>query len=240
MRDERIAFDALELLGTTARPPLVGRGEGYKVFAVRWPAFGDVHAEGLLLLPANGKKLADVVAIPDADQTPEMIAGLAEGIAPGSQFARRLAESGCRVLVPTLINRKTEQRGGARLTNREFLYRSAYELGRHLIGYEVQKVLAGVDWFVKQAGREDAKVGVIGWGEGGMLALYAGALDARIDVVCVSGYFDSRQNIWQEPIDRNVFGRLEQFGDAELAAMIAPRALIVEAAIASSGVILIL
>jgi hypothetical protein len=71
---------------------------------------------------------------------------------------------------------------------------------------------------------------VIGWGEGGMLALYAGALDVRIDAVCVSGYFEPRENVWQEPIDRNVFGLLEQFGDAELAAAIAPRTLIVEAA----------
>ena len=71
---------------------------------------------------------------------------------------------------------------------------------------------------------------MIGWGEGGLLALYAAALDPRIDAVCVSGYFDSRQNVWQEPIDRNVFGLLEQFGDAELASLIAPRPLIVEAA----------
>ena len=71
---------------------------------------------------------------------------------------------------------------------------------------------------------------MIGWGEGGLLALYAGALDPRIDAVCVSGYFDDRNDIWQEPIDRNVFGLLEQFGDAELASMIAPRTLIVEAA----------
>ncbi len=56
------------------------------------------------------------------------------------------------------------------------------------------------------------------------------ALDSRIDAVCVSGYFDNRNNLWQEPIDRNVFGLLEAFGDAELASMIAPRAVIVEAA----------
>ena len=31
-------------------------------------------------------------------------------------------------------------------------------------------------------------------------------------------------------MDRNVFGLLEQFGDAEVAAMIAPRSLIIEAA----------
>ena len=67
-------------------------------------------------------------------------------------------------------------------------------------------------------------------GEGGFLALFAGALDTRIDAVCVSGSFDEREGVWREPIDRNVFGLLEQFGDAELAAMVAPRGLTVEAA----------
>jgi hypothetical protein len=63
-----------------------------------------------------------------------------------------------------------------------------------------------------------------------MLALYSAALDPRIDVTCVSGYFEPRERIWQTPIDRNVFGLLEQFGDAELATMVAPRTLIIEAA----------
>jgi dienelactone hydrolase len=229
VRDQRVSFDGPELVGTTAQPARVGRAEGYEVFAVRWPAFGDVHGEGLLLVPTKAKKIADVVAIPDADQTPEQIAGLAAGVPAESQYARRLAESGCRVLVPVLIDRRLERRGNAWLTNREFLYRSAFELGRHLIGYEVQKVLAGVDWFAKEGGK-NAKIGVIGWGEGGLIALYAAALDNRIKAACVSGYFDDRRNIWQEPIDRNVFGLLEQFGDAELAGMIAPRTLIVEAA----------
>src|SRR5262249_51873511 len=156
-------------------------------------------------------------------------AGLVPGVQPKSQFARRLAESGCRVLVPMLIDRKLEPRNGrARLTSREFLYRSAFELGRHLIGYELQKVLAGVGWFANDGGKASAKIGVIGYGEGGMLALYAGALDPRINVVCVSGYFGDRRHIWREPIDRNVFGLLEQFGDAELASMIMPRYLILE------------
>ncbi len=226
VRDARVNFDAPELVGTTAEPPLIARGTDYQVFAVRWPAFGDVHGEGLLLTPL-GRRLADVVAIPDADQTPEMLAGLVAGVPRESQFARRLCESGCRVLVPVLIRRGATE---GKISDREILYRSAFEMGRHIIGYEVQKVLAGVDWFSKDASAGPAQIGVIGWGEGGMLALYAAALDPRIGTVCVSGYFDSRQNVWREPIYRNVFGLLEQFGDAELAAMIAPRHLVVEAA----------
>jgi len=227
VRDARTPPDAPELVATTARDALVGRSSAYKAYAVRWPAFGDVHGEGLLLLPTSGKAVASVVALPDADQTPEMISGLAEGVPAESQFARRLAESGCRVLVPVLIDRGVTHR---QLSNREFLYRSAFELGRHIIGYEVQKVLAAVDWFSRDKGAADSRIGVIGWGEGGLVALHAGALDTRIHATGVSGHFDSRENVWQEPIYRNVFGLLCEFGDAELAGLVAPRALVVEAA----------
>lgn len=235
VRDQRAKVDGFELVATTKQSALVGRGAGYQVLAVRWPAFDDVWGEGLLLVPEGRQPVADVVAIPDADVLPEQLVGLLEGVAPESQYARRLAESGCRVVVPTLISRQmtrrgVEGRGGVMLTHREYLYRSAYELGRHLIGYEVQKVLAAVDGLLKEPGPADRKVGLIGWGEGGLLALYAAALDTRIRAVCVSGYFTDRRTIWQEPIDRNVFGLLEQFGDAELAAMVAPRAVIIEAA----------
>jgi hypothetical protein len=44
----------------------------------------------------------------------------------------------------------------------------------------------------------------------------------------VSGYFDSREKIWTEPLYRNIWGLLREFGDAELATLIAPRGLVVE------------
>ena len=228
VRDERTPFDGLELISTTSQSHLVGQGPQYKIFAVRWPVFRNVHGEGLLLVP-TGPAIADIVCLPDADQTPEMLCGLSDGIPEKSQFARRLAESQCRVLVPTLISRDFQPRNGrATLTSREYLYRSAYELGRHLTGYEIQKVLAGVDWFQREAAGNDPKIGLVGYGEGGMIALYAAALDTRIDATCVAGYFGRRENMWQEPISRNVFGLLEQFGDAELALMVAPRHLFVQ------------
>ncbi len=226
--DERIPFDAPELIDTTKQSALLSEGASYKAYAVRWPVLGGIHGEGILLEPALQDPVANIIAVPDADQTPEELCGLTAGIAANSQFARLLAESGCRVLVPALISRHMEKRRGrANLTNREYLYRSSFEMGRTLIGYEIQKILAGVDWFQKE--NPNGKIGVMGYGEGGMLALYAGALDQRIDAVAVSGYFDSRQNLWQEPIDRNVFGLLKQFGDAELMSLVTPRSLIIEA-----------
>ena len=53
-------------------------------------------------------------------------------------------------------------------------------------------------------------------------------LDPRIRVTVVSGHFGPRERIAEEPIDRNVWGLLKDFGDAELARMIVPRALYLE------------
>lgn len=221
--------------GTSSPEAALGVGAGYKIYAVRWNVLDGVEAEGLLLQPARAV-VADVVALPDCDSTPESLVGLEPGVPKAAQFARRLAENGCRVLVPFLLDRRDTYSGvpGVRMTNlphREFVYRAAFELGRHVVGYEIQKVLAAVDWFRQEgAGRGKPRpLGVMGYGEGGLLAFYAAAVDTRIDAACVSGYFQPRERLWNEPIYRNVFGLLREFGDAEIASLIAPRALVIEA-----------
>jgi dienelactone hydrolase len=231
--DARVAFTAPERIAPSGTSAEIARAKGYRVFAVRWPVFDDVEGEGLLLEPEDAPK-ARVVAIPDADWSPEMIAGLAPGVDPAAQFARRLAENGCQVLVPVLIDRGDTWSGipGVGLTNqphREWIYRMAFEAGRHIIGYEVEKVLAAVDWFAHENAGRAAPIGIAGYGEGGLLALYAASLDTRVRATLVSGYLQSRQELWREPIYRDVWGLHKGFNDAELAAMIAPRGLIVEA-----------
>jgi dienelactone hydrolase len=227
--DARLPVTALEIMGSTASPAKIAETDSFTAEVVRWPVFEGVYAEGLWL-QTKGEPVASIVVIPDADQTPEMLVGLAPGLAPERQLARRLAENGCEVLVPVLINRQDTWSGNPRINrftnqpHREWIYHQAFPLGRHIIGYEVQKVLAGVDFF---EGRRH-RIGVAGYAEGGLIAFYAAALDRRIEAALVSGYFDSRERLWEEPIYRNVFGLLREFGDAEIASLIAPRALIVE------------
>lgn len=97
-------------------------------------------------------------------------------------------------------------------------------MGRHVIGYEVLKVQSAGEW-LKKSGPQH-QVGVIGYGEGGLIALYSAAVESTIAAVLVSGYFDSRQKLWTETIDRNVWGLLDEFGDAEIASLVAPRELV--------------
>jgi dienelactone hydrolase len=232
--DERVSQPKLELVATLDRPARVGSGAGYTILSVRWPALPGVEGEGLLLLPERDP-VADVVALPDCDWLPEMLVGLLPGTPPAAQFARLLAESGCRVLVPLLVDRQDTYSGDPRIrmTNqphREYLYRAAFELGRHVIGYEVQKALAAVEALTSDPGPSGRRpVGVIGYGEGGLLALYSGAVEPGIDAVCVCGSFGPREEVWREPIYHNVWGLLAEFGDAEIATLVAPRPLVVEA-----------
>ena len=109
----------LEMFGSDDSPALVAAADGYAVYQVRWNVLDGVHGEGLLLRPESAP-VGFVVALSDADQTPEQIAGLAPGAAVESQFARKsacpqassmLSRPRCRFSVPLpprrLVSRMT-------------------------------------------------------------------------------------------------------------------------------------
>ncbi len=221
----------MERFGDDTHPALIAETSRYRIYQVRWPVFDGFSGHGLLVQPKRAP-LACAVVLPDADQTPEQLLGLASGIPPASQAARHLAENGFELVLLALVNREKLQTNDKQLqnsdqTHREWIYRQAFHMGRHIIGYEVQTVMAAVDWFRQRHG-DDIKIGICGHAEGGLIAFHTAAVDVRIGAVLVSGYFDSRQKVWAEPIYRNVWGLLREFGDAEVASLILPRTLIVE------------
>jgi hypothetical protein len=222
---------ALERYGDDTQPALVAETARYRVWQVRWPVLDGVWGSGLHVEPTT-RPVAQAVLIPDADQTPEHSLGLAPGLAPAAQAARRLAENGFELLLPVTLSRAKLTTDDAPLrksdqTHREWIYRQAFHLGRHVIGYELQIALAAADWLRTRHGGT-LPLGIAGYAEGGQTAFYAAAVDARFSAALVSGYFDSRQQVWSEPIYRNVWSLLREFGDAEIAGLILPRTLVVE------------
>ncbi|MFM8539341.1 MAG: prolyl oligopeptidase family serine peptidase [Planctomycetaceae bacterium] len=228
---------AMERYGVDVDQPLVAETAAFTVWQVRWPVVDGVWGCGLLVEP-RGTPRGHVVLVPDSEEVPEGCVGLhgacsvRDDKAPDRAPAARLAASGFTVIVPVTVSREKLITDDAQLaksdqTYREWIYRQAYHMGRHVIGYEVQTVLAAVDWLEAIHG-PGAMIGVCGRGDGGLTALYAAAVDTRIDAVLVSDSFDSRQDVWREPIDRNVWGLLREFGDAEIAGLVLPRGLVIE------------
>ena len=216
----------LEYVSAPGEPTVIAECDAFAVYSVRWNVWPGVDGEGLLLEP-KVKVIANVVALPDATWTPEAIVDLTKVVTGPKPFAKRLAEHGCRVIVPVIIDRNDSLSGNPKLNratnlpHREFIHRMAYEMGRTLAGYEVQKVLAAVDWF--QSNDKEVPVGVMGVGEGGRIALYAAAADERIKAVHVACAFGPRERVHEEPLDRNLWNEVREFGDAEVAALISPR-----------------
>jgi dienelactone hydrolase len=226
--DERSPATGFEILAAPGQTGEVYKNDQYRVFQVRWNVLPGITGEGLMLVPTGPIK-ANIIAIADADQNPDSLAGLEVGFSTPQQFARRLAENGCRVVIPVLVDRSDTWSGNPRIgrvtneSHREFIWRMAYQMGRHLLGYELQRILAAVDRF-------DAKtpIGIYGYGDGGRLALLAAAVDPRIKATVVSGSFGSRESLHDEPIDHDIWDLLHEFGDAELARMVMPRSLFIE------------
>ena len=110
-------------------------------------------------------------------------------------------------------------------------------MGRHTIGYEVQKVLAAVDVFRARRGTCPLKRGPRRWKPRRSVSLAT----PRVVWWLLRGrdrppdrrrarerLLRSARAVWQEPIDRNIWSLLERFGDAEIASLVLPRHLIVE------------
>lgn len=204
--DPRIPFEQPELTprGETAR---------YRVFAARWPVLDGVTARGLYYEPKAAPVRRVVVLSPDLRR------------------ARELAAAGCAVLAPALIDTGNTYSGNAALglksqmPHREWIYRMSFPVGRHIYGYEVQKALAAVDWFARQG-----PVAVYGDGDGAAEATFAAVLDERIREVEVHGFSVESPALWRQPVYRNVFGLLRDFGDADFARMLGSRAVTLPAA----------
>ncbi len=208
----------------------VGEDKKFVVERVTIPIVEGLAARGLLFTPTSlGKKQA-VIVCPDADIWPERLMGL-DGV--GETFARisKYLDGKSVVYVQQSIERLVDHpycektRGKDR---RSILYRLGYVIGRTMPGLDVQDTLAAVEFLYNREGVDAGKISVFGQGQGGMTALMTAALDTRISSVGVSDYFDQRDRCWGEPADRRLRGQLVEFGDAELAALVAPRKLTIE------------
>ncbi len=207
----------LELHETLNKPALIYENKHYKILKIRWQVIDGLQGEGLLI-EQKGKPIAQIIAIPAPDITPESFCGLTND--KSTLMGKVLADLGCRVIIPTIIDRKqgfSNNPDISRKTNiprREFIYRMAYEMGYQINGLEIQKLLPLINWFSFKDPL--IPIGVAGNGDGAFQALVLSFLEGRIKSCWIDGYHLNRNKSWSEPIDRNIWSYLKYFSDAEL------------------------
>ena len=212
-----------------ARSECVVDGSGGRIERITIPMFAGLSARGLLLVPKAEGRHPVVIVCADATTWPERLAGL-DGDAQRPGWLGRLCSRGAIVCLPQSIERLRDH-PYCKTTNhknrRMILHRLGYCVGRTMPGLDVQDVLATVDYLAGRSDVDAKRIGLVGTGQGGMTALLTAALERRIRATAVADYFETHDRCCDEPVDRRLPARLLEFGDAELAALIAPRALCV-------------
>ncbi len=213
-------------LPSTITPSGVPIGTIRPAVPIRWPVLEGLSGDGIQIPNTEPGTGVSIILIPDPQKAPEDIIA-PHSPAPTDAILREKAE----ILIPRLLSRDHTFSGSELLgiqtncSHREWIYRQAFILGRHPVGLEVQKILSLVDALSLR--QPAPQIVLAGHGEGAWIALFVAALDTRIHSVLLSGHFGPRENLASEPLDHNLFGLLKTFGDAELAAMIAPRPLLI-------------
>ncbi len=187
------------------------------------------EVRALVFFPEAAAPTPAVIAIPPENLTRESFAGVAVGEIP-KDWLITLLRRGVSVAIPVMIERSFDHElsqlsWGAKMDRRRLLHRVGFVVGRTLTGIEVQQVMALRMCLASLKEIDSKRVAVLGTEQGGMTALYAAAADEAFAGAVVVDYFQAREGCWKEPVDRMLYGQLLSFGDAEVAALVAPRPL---------------
>lgn len=223
----------------------IGETPKYTMYRVWFDAMPALETYGILIIPKGIQgRMPALICQHGAAGMPEATVGLVNQPIY-REFARVFAEKGFVTFRPYLIWRYSESNqpaDGPDAWGRDILFKKAMLVGTTLEGVEMSKFTRTVDYLQSLPEVDGNRIGMYGLSEGRQYALAFAPLDTRIKVVVCSGWFNDRakKNLETAPnpsmhfltlTHRSEFyprNLLEQFGDAELGWMIAPRPFLVE------------
>lgn len=239
--------------GLKPRRELLAETSAYTLERVWLTAFEDVEIDCLLLTPPGDEPRPAVLAQHGLNGTPEDACGFIDN-AEESLYRRigiRLAERGYVVIAPHMVGGYgTDEPGASHVPEfagqvwgraRTQLYRRAMQIGERLYGAELFSLSRAVDFLQTLPAVDAERIGMYGLSQGGMSALWFPALDERIRATVMSAYFNSRYDkqlipgehytcyLRTEEEEKHFAGQLSEFADSDIASLICPRAMFVEA-----------
>lgn len=200
-------------------------GELYRLQIETMPNF---WFYGLLMVPHGAVSAPLVVAQHGGGSLPEVCSDLL-GESNYGFFTKRALERGMVVFAPQLLlwdfdteNCEKKLRPAIRYDRKE-LDRKLKHLGLSITGLEVFCIRRSIDYLHTLSCVDPSRTGMMGISYGGYFSLYTAAAEPRIRSVYAAAFFNDRTQIafegWRYQNGAN------QFGDAEVAALIAPRRL---------------
>jgi dienelactone hydrolase len=220
------------------------RFDGYVREKVIFQSRNDLSVFGYLLLPAKASKLIPgIVCLPGHGRGCDDIVGIDENgiqrdVKSGyaRDFALQAVEAGYAALAIEQLAFGCRRDGltgkkGAGASSCQPAAGAALLFGQTMIGWRVWDVIRAIDYLQTRSEIDASRIATMGISGGGTVSLFSAAIDERIKVSVVSGYFNTfRDSILSlsHCIDNYVPGILNYIEMYDIAGLIAPRGLFVE------------
>jgi dienelactone hydrolase len=184
----------------------------------------------VVCLPGHGRGCDDIVGIDENGRQRENKSGYAR------DFALQVVENGyCAFAIEQLAfgcrRDDAARKKGAGQSSCQPAAGAALLFGQTMIGWRAWDVMRAIDYLITRPQVDRSRIATMGISGGGTVSLFSAALDERIKVGVVSGYFNTfRDSIvsLSHCIDNYVPGMLNYFEMYDLAGLIAPRGLFIE------------
>ncbi|MBQ8213719.1 MAG: acetylxylan esterase [Clostridia bacterium] len=208
--------------------------ENLKIYRLSLETLPGVWFQGLLYVPHERDKKAPLVILhPGGGYRVEELIKCNHYSAEGYQnIGGRALERGAVVYAPQLMVWTHEESGVHQPTTRQFLDVKLKAMGGSLAALEIFNVRRAIDYLIANEPIDPKRIGAAGLSYGGFYTMYLAAAEPRVKSVFSSCFFHDRFG------ERKAAGQCRSdwlwqnsancFFDAEVAALIAPRALYIE------------
>ncbi len=213
---ERVTYTTMESVHVPVMVMIPRKGQG------PWPAVLACHGHG------NGQR--------DAAGLDEQGRELEE---PGihNRFAVQLVRKGMLVVIPEIMGfgerRMAEElKANPHYSSCGTLASQLLMYGRTLSGMRVLEAMRALDYMASRPDVDGSRMGVFGFSGGGLIAAFTAGLDERVQAAVLCGWtntFRGSTLAMHHCIDNYVPGLLLDAEQPELAGLLAPRALFLEA-----------
>jgi len=219
-------YEAMRNTPVQVRRTLRGENEFAQIWQMQFEVLPDLWLYGLFFEHKNkSEALPFVICQHGGGGTPERISGVLETTSNYNRLLERTAQygSGAHTFAPGLFL-WMDQDGPKR--DRPVMDRDLKQLGSSVAAVEVFAIRRALDWFEDNGFAREGHIGMVGLSYGGSYSLLCAAADTRICAAYSSCQYNDRYlHNWVDWTWQNSARML----DAEMAALVAPRALFLDA-----------
>tara|TARA_R110002095_G_scaffold194767_3_gene173180 strand:- start:3047 stop:4162 length:1116 start_codon:yes stop_codon:yes gene_type:complete len=193
-------------------------------YRAKFPILPGVHSEGIFIVPKSAQgKTPLIISMHGGGGSPEV--ALFNGGANYHDMVRGAVKRGYIVYAPQHLFRADEFPNDIRrkIDDRMRL------VGTSITAVEIAKITYAIDELIKRPDVDASRIGMVGLSYGGYYAQVTPAVDPRIKVSVSSCYFGVQEGRYANeelsvPSDFRFMNRMTLFNDADLVALICPRA----------------